>query len=308
MHPFFLPLFARLILLSLAFAISMPIEAYSSEALPDQLLVSQRPSSSVQGLLDQAAVKANSQDYATAVSLLTQALNLSSSLQLSNQILLDRAKIYLILAQPRLALGDLAGIKYPSSQFSELANLWLLRGSANILNKDYSAAASDLTTALRFEPNNPMILANRAVAYRALGKLELAKQDIQFAIKIQPNKINYYNLAVLMYQLRDFRSCNLLISDLLKSSSPYTPLYYQRGLCLLSMGAFEAAAADMLKVLAIDPEHADALEQLGILMARQRRPDAAMQYLSRSSSIRLSRGDIDGYNRVLTLIKKLSDG
>jgi len=40
-------------------------------------------------------------------------------------------------------------------------------------------------------------------------------------------------------------------------------------------------------------------------MVRQGKVDAATQYLSRSSSIRLSSGDIDGYNRVLSLMKKV---
>jgi lipoprotein NlpI len=237
--------------------------------------------------------------------LLTQALNLSPSRDLTSQILIDRAKIYMMLAQPRLALGDLNSIAYSPSQIPELASLWLLRGSAYILIKDYVNAISALNTAQKLDSINPMVLSNRAVAHRAIGRLDLAKQDIQMAIKLQPNQINYYTLSVLLYQSKDYRGCFSLVSDLLKQSTPYAALFYQRGLCSSSLGNNDLAVADMLKVLAIDQDHADALEQLGMLMVRQGKVDAATQYLSRSSSIRLSSGDIDGYNRVLSLMKKV---
>lgn len=279
--------------------------ARASDSTSNQLYVAQLPSSSIPLLLDQAAQKALIQDYTSSVSLLTQALNLSPSRELTSQILLNRSKIYMMLAQPSLALVDLNNVIYTPSQISELASLWLLRGSAYILIKDYPSAISALSTAQKLDSSDPMILSNRAVAYRAIGKLDLAKQDIQMAIRMQPNQINYYTFSVLLYQSKDYRSCYSLISDLLKKSSPYPALYYQRGLCSFSLGNIDLAVADMLKVLAIDQDHADALEQLGMLMARQSKADAATQYLSRSSSIRLSRGDIDGYNRVLALMRKI---
>jgi tetratricopeptide (TPR) repeat protein len=271
----------------------------------NRLFLAQASSQSIPKLLDQASQKALQQDYTSSVALLTQALNLSPSRDLTSQILLDRAKIYMMLAQPRLALGDLNSIAYSPSQASELASLWLLRGSAYILIKDYANALTALNAAQKLDSNNPMILSNRAVAYRAMGNLDLAKQDIQAAIKLQPNQINYYTLAVLLYQSKDYRGCFSLVSDLLKQSTPYAALFYQRGLCSSSLGNNDLAVADMLKVLVIDQGHADALEQLGVLMLRQGKLDAATQYLSRSSSIRLSSGDIDGYNRVLLLMKKV---
>ncbi len=288
----------------LAISLSNTYESISAELLPKEYTIAQLSSSSVQVLLDQAAQRANAQDYTSAVSLLTQALNLSPPRELTNQILLNRSKIYLVISQPRLSLDDLKLIEYAPSQALESANLWLLRGSAYLLLKDYSSALSALSEAHRTQPNNPMILSNRAVAYRGTGQLELAKQDIEAAIRIQPNQVNYYNLSVVLYQLKDYKSCISILADLIKKSTPFPALYYQRGLCSLSLGVFDSAIADMLKVLTIDPEHADALEQLGVIMLRQNKMQAATQYLSKSSSVRLSRGDIVGYNRVLLLMKQ----
>ena len=63
-----------------------------------------------------------------------------------------------------------------------------------------------LTQAIRYLPNDASVYANRSVAYQALKNYDLAINDIQKALEIDPTPSSIYNLAVLEKERKIFPS------------------------------------------------------------------------------------------------------
>ena len=61
------------------------------------------------------------------------------------------------------------------------------QGNAAMQQKDYSAAIDLYTKALELVPLNPIYLSNRAAAFSAAQKHELAKNDAEMAVAADPN-------------------------------------------------------------------------------------------------------------------------
>jgi Flp pilus assembly protein TadD len=146
------------------------------------------------------------------------------------------------------------------------------------------------------------LLANRSVAYQALGKMTAARADLMAAIRLQPNLSNLFNLAVLERLSGNFASCQKLLSEIISKSQPYAKLFVQRGICAAKLNQQDAAIADMLKALKLEGDTIEALEQIGMSLAAKNQQGPAKQYLLIASSIKLATGQIEDYKRLLAII------
>lgn len=244
-------------------------------------------------------------DYPGAIALWTEVLSANPSSRLRHQALISRSKAYLIVGQPLLALADLDACRFQPNETQALAELWLLKGSALLQNKQYSEAVAAFAQAEKLQPANPVLLSNRAVAYQSMGNLAAARADLQAAIRLQPNLSNYFNLAVLERQSGNAASCYNLLSQIIARSQPYAKLYVQRGLCAAQLNQHDAAIADMLKALKMDANNIEALRQIGLSLAAQNQIEPAKHYLLKASSLMLANGQIDEYQKLLALMAAL---
>jgi Flp pilus assembly protein TadD len=256
-------------------------------------------------LMDQASVSFAKGDFPEAIALWTQIIINTSSVSILNEALINRSKAYLVIGQPSLALSDLSACQYKPSQVSELADLWLLKGSAHLQNKQYSEAISAFAQSERLRPGNSILYSNRSVAYQALGKLVEAKSDITAAIKLEPNFSNYFNLAILQKLSGNPQACFDLLSQMIKQSQPYGQLFTQRGLCAAMLGRHDEAISDMLKALKLDQGNVVAMEQLGLSLVAKNQKESGRQYLVKASSMRLTSGEVKEYQRILSIISSL---
>lgn len=256
-------------------------------------------------LMDQAALLFGKADYSAAIALWTQVILARPDISLVNEALINRSKAYLVIGQPALALADLEACRYQLKDVGALADLWLLKGSAYLQNKQYSEAIAAFGQSERLRPGNPILYSNRSVAYQSVGKIAEAKADIASAIKLQPSFSSYFNLAVLERLSGNHRACYGLLSQMIGQSQPYVQLFVQRGLCAAEMGSHDAAIADMLKALKLDPNNVEAIQQLGLSLAAKNQKESARQYLLKAASIRLANGQVDYYQKLLTQIAAL---
>lgn len=285
---------------------SAPISFKNRDQLAQQLQINQAPViKALAPLMEQALVSFAKADYPAAIALWSQVIMANPPAPMRNEALVNRSKAYLIIGQPSLALADLAACQYQPSQVSALAELWLLKGSAHLQNKQYSEAIAAFAQSERLRPGNPILYSNRSVAYQALGKLTNAKMDILQAIKLQPTFSNYYNLAVLQNLSGNPQACFDLLSQMIKQSQPYGQLFTQRGLCAAKLGRHDEAISDLLKALKLDQGNAEAMEQLGLSLAAKNQKESARQYLVKASSIRLTSGQVEEYQRILAIIASL---
>ena len=265
------------------------------------LLIAQAPAD----LMAQAAAQFNRADYPAAIALWTQVLMMNPPQAIANEALVNRAKAYLVVGQPALALADLAATRYQPTQLAALADLWLLKGSAHLQNKEYNQAITSFGQSERLRPSNPILHANRSVAYQSLGRIAEAKADITAAIRLQPSFSNYFNLAVLERLSGRPRECHDLLTQIISKSQPYAQLFVQRGLCAAMLERHDDAIADMLKALKLEASNVDAMQQIGVSLIAKNQRASAKQYLLKASSLRLANGQIDEYQKLLTLIGSL---
>ncbi|MFN4255344.1 MAG: tetratricopeptide repeat protein [Saprospiraceae bacterium] len=120
-------------------------------------------------------------------------------------------------------------------------------------------AIADYTTGLggaNLKPKDRSeILANRGAALAALGQNEAALQDLNEAIKLEPeNKNSYMNRSLLWY---NFNRYDMAVADLTKilELDPYNhTIYYERGLSKNALKDFQGAIADLTKSIELNPD------------------------------------------------------
>jgi|GEM_PF-2670290 len=269
------------------------------------LLAQSKSSGNATELMKKAAASFHQSNYTAAIAVWTQVITSNPTPAVFNEALINRAKAFLIVGQPSLALADLNTARYQPNETRALGELWLLRGSALLQNKQYAEAIAAFGTAEKLQPANPMLLANRSVAHQSSGNMAAARADLQAAIRLQPNLSNYFNLAVLERLSGNFKNCRDLLSEIIAKSQPYANLFVQRGLCAAQMNQHDSAIADMLKALKLEENNVDAIEQIGLSLIAKKNEDSAKQYLLKASTIRLASGQIDAYKKLLTIIGSL---
>lgn len=222
-----------------------------------------------------------------------------------NAALLGRAKLFLVISQPQLALSDLGLIQYPANAFSDNAQLNLVKGVAFIQAKQYAQAVAHLTRAEKAMEPNAMLLSNRAVAYQSLGRYELARQDLEASLRLERAEPTLYNLAVLEKFAGQYQRCVSILSGLIAERKSNPAVFQERGICLARLGQVDAAIGDLLKALAINQANPPVLEELGGLLAQKGDRDGARQYLESAASFYLQAGATTEYTRVLGKIEQL---
>ena len=253
-------------------------------------------------LMMQASAYFAKADYPAAIAVWSRVIASTQSGPLLNEALVGRAKAYLIVSQPGLALADIDKCKYDPRQPEKVGEQLLLRGIAQLQLKQYQTAVQSLIQAERLLPNNAILLSNRAVAYQSMGQVALARQDLQKSLRIQPVVSTYYNLAVLEKDSGNYAGCYSLLSQIIAQRPAYSQVYVQRGICAALQGRHDESIADMLKVLKMEPSNVDALEQIGISLAAKAQYDAARKYLEMASSIRLAAGQVEQYQKILSIM------
>lgn len=262
-------------------------------------------SSSPEGLMERAAASFQRSDYPAAVSGWSRVIAITTSRQVRNQALINRAKAYLVLNQPALAIADLDLCDLDPREIALIGERFLLKGTAQLQLKLFQPAVESLIQAERFLPTTASVFSNRAVAYQSLRQFESARRDIRRALKLEPSLSSYYNLAVLEKEAGNYQECYALMTQIVAQRPSFTQVYVQRGLCAAALGRHEEAIADMLKALKMDPSNTEALEQLGVSLAAKGQKDGARAYLEKAAALRLSAGQVAEYSRIMTTLSGL---
>lgn len=142
-------------------------------------------------------------------------------------------------------------------------------GNEKVRDKDYDGAIGDFTEAIKVAKDLPDMLRagpyiNRGLAYEKKGDLDSALEDLNQAIKIQPNNVYAYNDRAVVHEKRNEIAEALAdYTKAIKISSNFAPAYRGRGLLLLKQGKDAEAEADFAKYRVLFPNvnAKDALER-----------------------------------------------
>ena len=120
----------------------------------------------------------------------------------------------------------------------------------------------------------PAILAlahnNRGVAYKAKGQYDLALQDYDQAIQLNPNSASHYNNRGILYRLKhDYDRAIADYDEAIWLKSDYVAAFYNRALAYTDKGEFDHALADFGVVLQFNPKSALALYARGLTLLKK---------------------------------------
>jgi len=251
--------------------------------------------------MEGAAASFNSGNYNEAIATWTSVIAKGGQ---SKDALLNRAKAYLVIHQPLLAVADLEKLEKTAGR-NDKSMVLMLKAVAysNLGNKEEALRLFAEAEAI---DQNPYVYINRASVYQAMGNLEAARGDIQKAVEIQPTRANFFNLAVLERRSGNFGVCVNILSTILNGDTSFAPAYAQRGICLASEGKHQEAIKDLLKAITLEPSIADAYFQMGKSMNALGKKDGAKSYLLKSADIYLAQGKIVEYQSAMKLVAALS--
>lgn len=132
------------------------------------------------------------------------------------------------------------------------------RGVGYFRNNEFDRAVTDFSEAIRLNPGNGVLWANRADAYRKKKDFNLAISDSDRSIELNSNnKRNFYLRAQIFYDQNKYDLAIPEFTAALKLDPKYDEAYYFRGRSYYERKEFKNAIADFGESLKLDPDFAD---------------------------------------------------
>lgn len=148
---------------------------------------------------------------------------------------------------------DFAGVlEYLKGNQENNAEVFLFRGMSLSKLNQHEEALATLNRGLEVFPENPNLLAERAVVFLHLGKKSLCILDLDKAVELEKN-------------------------------NPYR--YASRGFVRERLGDIEGAAADYEKALELDPTDAITHNNLGMIFEKKGRPQQAKSHFELADAL-----------------------
>ena len=117
---------------------------------------------------------------------------------------------------------------------------------------------------------------NRGVAYRLRGEYDLALNDYNEAIRLNPNFANYYNNRGIIYRHKhDYDRAIAEYGEAIWLKGDYVAAYYNRALAYSDKGDYDKALMDFGVVLQFNPRNAFALYARGVTFSKKGNAGAA---------------------------------
>jgi tetratricopeptide (TPR) repeat protein len=216
--------------------------------------------------LDRGILFASRGDYELAILDFTEALNINPELSAA----------YLLRGRAISAsVSFVIGIEKDFSGFDSYFSRGIISKEHTVI---YEKAIEDFNQALRLDPNNANIYAERGFAYSEIRDYDKAIADFTQAIKLSPNDSRiYYNARGSMYGSKgDFDKAIADYTQAIRLDPNTTRAYYNRGNEYLFNGDFDKAIADFTQAIRLDPDDYDSYLNRGIAYSNKGDIDKAI--------------------------------
>jgi Tfp pilus assembly protein PilF len=153
-------------------------------------------------------------------------------------------------------------------------------GLAYLGSKDFDKAISDLTEAIRLDPNSFVAYAERGWAYFVHSDYDKAISDYNDVIRLDPNNTSAYDTRGTAYEIRG--NLDKAISDFTEeirinqTVSGRAHAYHKRGFAYGKRGDLDKAISDYNEAIRLDPNHDYYYYNRGNAYADQGKLDAAI--------------------------------
>ncbi|MDJ0672705.1 MAG: tetratricopeptide repeat-containing serine protease family protein, partial [Microcystis sp. M53598_WE2] len=171
--------------------------------------------------------------------------------------------------------------------------------------KRYDEGLAAITQAIDLAPRAAWYV-NRGILYRRQQKYELALDDYNKAIELNPNHANAYNNRGNLYY--DLQKYDLALADYDKAieiNPNFAILYSNRGGVYYNQQKYELALSDYNQAIDINPNDAKAYLGRGGLYAILGQPEKAKIDLQQAAILFLQQNNMAAYEKVMQILQQL---
>ena len=127
---------------------------------------------------------------------------------------------------------------------------------------------------------------NRGVAYRYKGENDRALQDINQAIRLNPNAANHYNNRGIIYRMKgEYDRAINDYDEAIWLKNDYPAAFYNRAITYTEKGEYDKALSDFEIVLGFDAKNAFALYGRGMARLKMGETEAASADIAAAKAI-----------------------
>lgn len=212
-----------------------------------------------------------------------------------------RAYSYMKLGKPELAIADLKKvIPHADNIFKETGcEIYSMVGEAYRLVNQLDAALDYNSKVIERKPNDTSLLEERVRIYCTMGKLDLALQDCDEIIRLEPENPWSYCVRAQTHKFRDLQAALVDSGIAIQFGPDYVPAYLLRASIYREQKNYEACIEDASKAIVLDPKDPEGYLLRGTAYANRKQNDLALLDLSdclrldpRRAEARFARGSI----------------
>jgi len=161
----------------------------------------------------------------------------------------------------------------------ENADLYAQRASMEYDKKNYDAAITDMTRALSIDSTNIEYHYNLADVYLDYYRSRLALRTLERASRLQPNNVEtLLRLAETELTLKQYEDALVTLSDITKVDPRNPDAYYLLSQAFLETGDTARAIKSVEEATEIDPDFTDAFIKMGQLLFAKGLPRAGQYF------------------------------
>ena len=155
-----------------------------------------------------------------------------------------------------------------------------------LTGKDFPSAQREADSALKKYPDDPGIITEHANVLATLGKTDEAAKELRGLLNGQHDRETLVALAEVYEKGKRFDDAGKAVDDaekLATTDKEKEDVYFMRGALMERQKKFDASEEAFKKVLALNPEHAGAMNYLGYMLAdRNIRLDEAYKLIQKA--------------------------
>ncbi len=171
---------------------------------------------------------------------------------------------------------------YQSVLEKDSANLdaWHLLGMVHFSLSEIAASIECLERAISIKPNQPVVLTNLGVVFRAAGRLELAQKALESALRLDPQSVSTLcNLGTVFMEFGKLEMAECQFQTALKIDSACTLAAMNLANVWQSQGRYRDAERTYRDLLALNPTNALLLNNLGESLRSQGNWEKAVEVM-----------------------------
>jgi tetratricopeptide (TPR) repeat protein len=160
-----------------------------------------------------------------------------------------------------------------SASVTNTADSWMLAGSTLLDLNEFAQARRDLDNAMRLDPSLPGLCTLDGTARDKGGDAEAAEPSFRQALLQNPNdfEANLY-LGAILYQRRNMEEAKKYLDKALELNPQSTMARYESAMWKSTAGQYQAAADQLEKLVADDPQWLEPHVELATLYYKLHRP------------------------------------